>query len=68
MGFVISPVLAPFLFGFFVVRAKYAPRPQIFAVVHVWSSDLRSWRWSYGVGTMFGVAVTLLIAFFMEET
>ena len=36
--------------------------------VHVWSSESRSWRWSYGVGTMFGVVVTLLIAFFMEET
>ncbi|RPD65251.1 MFS general substrate transporter [Lentinus tigrinus ALCF2SS1-7] len=48
MGFVISPVLAPFLFGFFVARAN--------------------WRWSYGVGSIFGVVVALLIAFFMEET
>ncbi|KAI0746559.1 MFS general substrate transporter [Daedaleopsis nitida] len=48
MGFVISPVLAPFCFGFFVARAN--------------------WRWSYGVGSLFGVGVVLLVALCMEET
>ncbi|KAI0711555.1 MFS general substrate transporter [Earliella scabrosa] len=48
MGFVISPVLAPFFFGFLVARAN--------------------WRWSYGIGSLLGLGVTLLVAFCMEET
>ncbi|KAI0718358.1 MFS general substrate transporter [Cerioporus squamosus] len=27
-----------------------------------------NWRWSYAIGTFFGFAVVMLIAFFMEET
>ncbi|KAK7046860.1 MFS general substrate transporter [Favolaschia claudopus] len=48
MGFIISPFLSPFAFGFLVART--------------------SWRWAYGIGSMYGLIVVLLIAFFMEET
>ncbi|THU97475.1 MFS general substrate transporter [Dendrothele bispora CBS 962.96] len=48
MGFIVSPFLSPFLFGFLVAR--------------------ENWRWSYGIGSMYGAVVCLLIAFFMEET
>ncbi|KDQ60320.1 hypothetical protein JAAARDRAFT_174380 [Jaapia argillacea MUCL 33604] len=48
MGFIISPFLSPFAFGFFVARA--------------------SWRWSYGVASMYGAFVVFLITFFGEET
>ncbi|THH26494.1 hypothetical protein EUX98_g7695 [Antrodiella citrinella] len=48
MGFIISPFLSPFLFGFLVARA--------------------SWRWAYGIGSIYGAIVLLLIAFFGEET
>ena len=27
-----------------------------------------SWRWAYGIGCLYGLAIVLLIAFFMEET
>lgn len=29
---------------------------------------IRSWRWAYGVGTLYGAVVVFTIAFFMEET
>lgn len=48
MGFVISPFLSPFAFGFLVARA--------------------SWRWTYGVGSMYGALVLFLIVFFGRET
>ncbi|KAF7348493.1 MFS general substrate transporter [Mycena venus] len=48
MGFIISPFLSPFAFGFLVART--------------------SWRWAYGIGSMYGGIVVLLIVFFMEET
>ncbi|KAH9950835.1 MFS general substrate transporter [Amylocystis lapponica] len=48
MGFVISPFLSPFAFGFLVARA--------------------SWRWTYGIGSIYGAIVVFFIAFFMEET
>ncbi|KDQ22296.1 hypothetical protein PLEOSDRAFT_1023405, partial [Pleurotus ostreatus PC15] len=48
MGFIISPFLSPFAFGFLVARA--------------------SWRWSYGIGSMYSAVVVLLIALFGEET
>ncbi|KAH0581678.1 hypothetical protein H2248_011371 [Termitomyces sp. 'cryptogamus'] len=48
MGFIISPFLSPFVFGFLVART--------------------SWRWAYGIGSMYGAVVVLLIIFFGEET
>jgi len=48
MGFIISPFISPFAFGFLVAKAN--------------------WRWSFGIGCMYSLAVVLLIAFFMEET
>ncbi|KAJ7201676.1 MFS general substrate transporter [Mycena pura] len=48
MGFIISPFLSPFAFGFLVART--------------------TWRWAYGIGSMYGAVVVLLIVFFMEET
>ncbi|KAI9444209.1 MFS general substrate transporter [Lactarius indigo] len=48
MGFVISPFLSPFAFGFLVARA--------------------SWRWTYGIGSMYGALVLFLIVFFGRET
>ncbi|KAH7906959.1 major facilitator superfamily domain-containing protein [Hygrophoropsis aurantiaca] len=47
-GFVVSPFLSPFLFGFLVAKAN--------------------WRWSYGIGCIYGGIVVLLIAFLGEET
>ncbi|KAH7882827.1 MFS general substrate transporter [Phlebopus sp. FC_14] len=47
-GFIISPFLSPFAFGFLVARAN--------------------WRWSYGIGSIYGAIVLLLIILFMEET
>ncbi|KAA1476567.1 MFS general substrate transporter [Dentipellis sp. KUC8613] len=48
MGFIISPFLSPFAFGFLVARAD--------------------WRWSYGVGSIYGAVVLGLIVLFGEET
>ncbi|KAI0305254.1 major facilitator superfamily domain-containing protein [Multifurca ochricompacta] len=48
MGFLISPFLSPFAFGFLVARA--------------------SWRWTYGIGSMYGAFVLFLIVFFGRET
>ncbi|KAH9918647.1 MFS general substrate transporter [Fomitopsis serialis] len=48
MGFIISPFISPFLFGFLVARA--------------------SWRWTYGIGSIYGAIVVFLITFFAEET
>ncbi|KAF5380010.1 hypothetical protein D9615_006164 [Tricholomella constricta] len=48
MGFIISPFLSPFAFGFLVART--------------------SWRWAYGIGSMYSAIVVFLIVFFMEET
>ncbi|TFY60298.1 hypothetical protein EVJ58_g5242 [Rhodofomes roseus] len=48
MGFIISPFISPFLFGFLVARA--------------------SWRWTYGIGSIYGAIVVLCITFFAEET
>ncbi|KAF7348494.1 MFS general substrate transporter [Mycena venus] len=48
MGFIISPFLSPFAFGFLVART--------------------TWRWAYGIGSIYGAIVVLLIVFFMEET
>ncbi|KLO09107.1 MFS general substrate transporter [Schizopora paradoxa] len=48
MGFIISPFISPFAFGFLVARA--------------------SWRWAYGIATIYNAIVVALIALFMEET
>jgi len=48
MGFIVSPFISPFLFGFLVART--------------------SWRWAYGIGSMYGAIVVILIVLFMEET
>ncbi|KAJ7154703.1 major facilitator superfamily domain-containing protein [Mycena filopes] len=48
MGFIVSPFISPFLFGFLVART--------------------SWRWAYGIGSIYGAIVVVLIALFMEET
>jgi MFS family permease len=48
MGFIISPFLSPFAFGFLVAK--------------------QNWRWAYGIGSMYGAVVCLLIIFFMDET
>ncbi|KIK68215.1 hypothetical protein GYMLUDRAFT_35592 [Collybiopsis luxurians FD-317 M1] len=48
LGFIISPFLSPFAFGFLIARA--------------------SWRWAYGVASIYGAIVCVLIALFMEET
>ncbi|KAF8804778.1 MFS general substrate transporter [Phlegmacium glaucopus] len=48
MGFIVSPFISPFAFGFLVART--------------------SWRWAYGIGSMYSAIVVLLIMFFMEET
>ncbi|PPQ85013.1 hypothetical protein CVT25_010402 [Psilocybe cyanescens] len=48
MGFLVSPFLSPFAFGFLVART--------------------SWRWAYGIGSMYSAIVVVLIALFMEET
>ncbi|KAK7451021.1 hypothetical protein VKT23_012697 [Stygiomarasmius scandens] len=48
MGFIISPFLSPFAFGFLVART--------------------TWRWAYGIGSIYGAIVCALIIFFMDET
>ncbi|KAI0088801.1 MFS general substrate transporter [Irpex rosettiformis] len=48
MGFIISPFLSPFAFGFMVART--------------------SWRWTYGIGSMYSAIVVGIIALFGEET
>ncbi|KAF7323703.1 MFS general substrate transporter [Mycena kentingensis (nom. inval.)] len=48
MGFIVSPFLSPFAFGFLVAR--------------------ENWRWAYGIGSIYGAIVVLLIVLFMEET
>ncbi|KAF5364808.1 hypothetical protein D9758_009310 [Tetrapyrgos nigripes] len=48
MGFIISPFLSPFAFGFLVART--------------------TWRWAYGIGSIYGAIVCALIILFMDET
>ncbi|KAF5351077.1 hypothetical protein D9756_008452 [Leucocoprinus leucothites] len=48
MGFIVSPFISPFLFGFLVART--------------------TWRWAYGIGSLYGLFVVLIIVFFGEET
>jgi hypothetical protein len=48
MGFLVSPFLSPFAFGFLVART--------------------TWRWAYGIGSIYSALVLVLIIFFMDET
>jgi len=48
MGFIVSPYISPFAFGFLVART--------------------TWRWAYGIGSIFSLIVVLLLMFFGEET
>jgi MFS family permease len=48
MGFIISPFLSPFAFGFLVART--------------------TWRWAYGIGTIYGALVVVIIVLFGKET
>ncbi|KAK7451020.1 hypothetical protein VKT23_012696 [Stygiomarasmius scandens] len=48
MGFILSPFLSPFAFGFLVART--------------------TWRWAYGIGSIYGAIVCALIILFMDET
>ena len=65
MGFLLSPFLSPFAFGFMVARAR-----QVFVLLFVesYSSTGFSWRWVYGIGSIYGAIVLGLIVFFAEET
>ncbi|KAJ6536166.1 MFS general substrate transporter [Mycena capillaripes] len=47
-GYIVSPFLSPFVFGFLVART--------------------TWRWAYGIGTIYSAIVCLLIIVFGEET
>ncbi|KAJ7223386.1 MFS general substrate transporter [Mycena pura] len=47
-GYIVSPFLSPFVFGFLVART--------------------TWRWAYGIGTIYSAIVCLLIVIFGEET
>ncbi|KAF7341173.1 Efflux pump rdc3 [Mycena venus] len=47
-GYIVSPFLSPFVFGFLVART--------------------TWRWAYGIGTIYSAIVCLLIVVFGEET
>ncbi|KAJ7504857.1 MFS general substrate transporter [Mycena galericulata] len=47
-GYIVSPFLSPFVFGFLVART--------------------TWRWAYGIGTIYSALVCLLILACGEET
>ena len=66
MGFIISPFLSPFAFGFLAARARRVKFSSLCVL-----RDLRniySWRWAYGIAIIYSVIVLFLIIFFMEET
>ena len=65
MGFIISPFLSPFMMGFIVARIKcvHTLRSKVVEL-----TLLGSWRWTYGIGSIYGLFVVLMIAFFGEET
>ncbi len=48
MGFLCSPFLSAFAFGFLVART--------------------TWRWAYGIGSLYSLLVVFHIVFFCEET
>lgn len=67
MGFIIAPVLSPFVFGFLVARAKFVVSFPANGSV-ILTTLYGSWRWTYGIGSMYGLFVVLLITFFGRET
>ena len=67
MGFIMAPALSPFVFGFLVARAKLVV-PFIPAIHSPDDTFYVSWRWTYGIGSMYGLLVVLLITFFGRET
>jgi hypothetical protein len=68
MGFIMAPALSPFAFGFLVARAKSVISFLASGSVLLTTLFYVSWRWTYGVGSMYGLFVVLLIAFFGRET
>ena len=65
MGFIASPFMSPFLFGFLVARERCV---IVRHCIYISDGALCSWRWAYGVATIYGCVVLVVIAFFMEET
>ena len=66
LGFLISASLSPFVFGFLIARTK-----SVFTLLACVLPDDRayiSWRWSYGIASIFSALVLFLIAFFGRET
>ncbi|KAI0284707.1 MFS general substrate transporter [Russula aff. rugulosa BPL654] len=65
MGFIISPFLSPFAFGFLVARTRL-----VFPILMRCSDSglYVSWRWAYGIACMYGLSVLSLIVFFGRET
>jgi hypothetical protein len=66
MGFIGSPFLSPFVFGFLVARTRCVENLGV-PVIELIPMYL-SWRWAYGIGSLYGLVVVVLIALFMEET
>lgn len=67
MGFIISPFLSPFAFGFLAARAKCVLFPAS-VPLSLTMRYVHSWRWTYGIGSMYGGFVVFMITFFLEET
>ena len=66
MGFLISPFISPFAFGFLVARAEFV---SPFLDTHFSDSGTYfSWRWTYGIGSMYSGFVLFLIVCFGRET
>ena len=64
MGFIMSPFLSPFAFGFMVARM----RSVVFHFDICQKLIVHSWRWVYGIGSIYGAVVLALIVFLGEET
>ena len=66
MGFMFAPFLSPFTLGFLVARAKSAfPFPGFRSS----NNGLYvSWRWTYGIASMYSLFVIFAIAFLGRET
>ena len=66
MGFMFAPFLSPLTFGFLVARAKSA-----FSFLGFRSSNSGlyvSWRWTYGIASMYSLFVILAIACLGRES
>lgn len=66
MGFIISPFLSPFLFGFLIANA----RCDLHSLGDRTANPVAalSWRWAYGIATIYGALILGLITFFGQET